>query len=318
MLTRMGKSKQAKVGGTEDRLQNLPDEILTHILSFLSTKESVRTGILSTRWKSVWSSVPTLELTMKDFCSKENDFFIDQGGLFDFLNRVLMSGSVQSLQKVDIKASYFNRSSWNVQQPRVCASIERSVVELRYESYGVSVNRPCEFPQSLFCCKKLVVLKLCVKMVLNIPMTSICFPNLKVLALVSIIYKDDYSAQNLLSSCPVLEDLVIVRETNDNLGTLNVTSGSLKNLVVDVTLSWREVSVPVRKTLIDASALEYLHIDDIATLEYSAVKDFSSITNAKLALENNEMCLFELLRKISNVKFLSLSHNTTVVSLRRL
>lgn len=160
-----------------------------------------------------------------------------------------------------------------------------------------------------------MVLKLYAKMVLNFPITSTCFPNLKVLALVSIIYKDYYSAQNLFSSCPVIEDLVIVRETNDNLGTLNVTFGSLKNLVVDVTLSWREVYVPVQKTLMDASALEYLHIVDDSTHEYNVVKDFSSITNAKLALENNEMGVFELLRKISNVKFLSLSYATTLESL---
>lgn len=35
-----------------------------------------------------------------------------------------MSGSVHSLQKVDIKAFYRNHSSRNVQQPWVCAAIE--------------------------------------------------------------------------------------------------------------------------------------------------------------------------------------------------
>ncbi|KAM7464235.1 hypothetical protein LguiA_032356 [Lonicera macranthoides] len=40
-----------------DKVSNLPDAILTCVLSSLSTREAVRTSILSTRWKSIWTSV---------------------------------------------------------------------------------------------------------------------------------------------------------------------------------------------------------------------------------------------------------------------
>ena len=71
-----------KAGDMQDRLSNLPDAILTHILSFLKTKDAVRTSILSTRWKSVWASVPTLNLSKSDFQFKGNRRRLGYGSIF--------------------------------------------------------------------------------------------------------------------------------------------------------------------------------------------------------------------------------------------
>ncbi|XP_045822400.1 putative FBD-associated F-box protein At3g12840 [Trifolium pratense] len=45
---------------TIDRISDLPDSILSHILSFLPTKQASATSILSKRWKLVWHSILTL------------------------------------------------------------------------------------------------------------------------------------------------------------------------------------------------------------------------------------------------------------------
>ncbi|XVE65219.1 hypothetical protein DITRI_Ditri07aG0163500 [Diplodiscus trichospermus] len=45
-----------------DRLSDLPDSIILHILSFVETKFSVRTCVLSRRWKCLWASVADLDL----------------------------------------------------------------------------------------------------------------------------------------------------------------------------------------------------------------------------------------------------------------
>jgi len=51
----------------EDRLSNLPDSVILHILSFLNTKDVVRTCVLSARWKDIWKYIPTLILNSSRF-----------------------------------------------------------------------------------------------------------------------------------------------------------------------------------------------------------------------------------------------------------
>src|SRR4051812_2532604 len=59
----------------EDRLSDLPDCVILHILSLLITEHAVRTCVLSTRWKHLWKRIPTLILhssrfsTVKKFAS---------------------------------------------------------------------------------------------------------------------------------------------------------------------------------------------------------------------------------------------------------
>ncbi|XP_057425993.1 F-box/LRR-repeat protein At3g26922-like [Lotus japonicus] len=50
-----------------DRLSDLPDCVLLHILSFVKARNAVQTCILSTRWKDLWKSLPSLILLSPDF-----------------------------------------------------------------------------------------------------------------------------------------------------------------------------------------------------------------------------------------------------------
>jgi hypothetical protein len=59
--------KSGENGESEDRLSNLPDCVLRHILSSLDSKSVVQTCVLSKRWKFLWKSIPNLKLHASRF-----------------------------------------------------------------------------------------------------------------------------------------------------------------------------------------------------------------------------------------------------------
>ena len=59
----------------KDVISSLPDCLLIHILSFLPTRASVATSILSTRWRSLWKLVPVLDLDQRKlFRQSDTDY----------------------------------------------------------------------------------------------------------------------------------------------------------------------------------------------------------------------------------------------------
>jgi hypothetical protein len=64
----MKRSKQKYTDdGKQDRLSDLPDSVVLHILSFINTKEAVQTCILSKRWKNLWKFLTTLTFSTRHF-----------------------------------------------------------------------------------------------------------------------------------------------------------------------------------------------------------------------------------------------------------
>ncbi|KAI8005574.1 F-box/LRR-repeat protein [Camellia lanceoleosa] len=80
------KSKLGDVYEEKDRISSLSDAILSHILSFMPIKCAARTSLLSTRWKSIWTSVPTINLKQLYFRNNEDL----SSGFMDFVNMVLL------------------------------------------------------------------------------------------------------------------------------------------------------------------------------------------------------------------------------------
>ena len=56
--------RNAVNAGTEmviDRISSLPEDIIHHVMSFLSTVEVTQTSVLSKRFNSIWSTFPVID-----------------------------------------------------------------------------------------------------------------------------------------------------------------------------------------------------------------------------------------------------------------
>nr|XP_043614600.1 F-box/LRR-repeat protein At1g55660-like isoform X2 [Erigeron canadensis] len=64
---RDGKKKMGKSDNDLDRLSMLPDDLIHKILSFISSKETVRTSAWSSRYRFIWTTMPYFNFSTYDF-----------------------------------------------------------------------------------------------------------------------------------------------------------------------------------------------------------------------------------------------------------
>ncbi|XP_026420716.1 putative F-box/LRR-repeat protein At4g13960 [Papaver somniferum] len=90
------------IGEADDRISELPDPILHHILSFLDIKPVARTCILSKRWNDIWTSIPTLSFGSR----LEPPSLSETNKFMEFLDRTLLLHDTSSnIQKFHLKTN---------------------------------------------------------------------------------------------------------------------------------------------------------------------------------------------------------------------
>ncbi|XP_027080484.1 FBD-associated F-box protein At4g10400 isoform X1 [Coffea arabica] len=296
-----GQSKNQKIlkgadvsscSNVPDRISTLPDAVLGQILSFLPTRFAAQTGVLSKRWKKLWISVPTLDFDIKlqdrgnmakfDGFAKSDDI----QSFTNFVDRLLFVRDHSSIR--EFRFSFDDRFDprrfyawmWIV----IMSNIE--VLDLDMRSL-VGIR---ELPWSLFSSKSLVVLKLSGRFLLAIPCTA-SFPRLRTLCLKYVMYVSDASIEELLSACPVLEDLQITRERWDNAVNIVIAQPSLKRLTFE---SYGDTSMQSSnraggrikyKLLVKAPNVEYMKLVDFAS-DDMAVEHMPCVNEANINVNN--------------------------------
>ncbi|CAN6806434.1 unnamed protein product [Brassica oleracea] len=253
----------------EDMISLLPDHLLCQILSDVPSKTAVVTSVLSTRWRTIWLSTPVLDLHTDDFTNFTAfasfiSWFLDFSKGSSCLHKLKLDlVSKRPIQEISIE------SSWDLAFVRgyldpyylITDWINKAVTR-KVKHLDISFPWIVEMmPLSIYTCETLVSLKL-----QNVPLADsqyVSLPRLKTMHLVDNIYASDALLENLVSSCPVLEDLTVVRkgDTVYNFEVLRVRSQSIKSLVV--VLSGRKWWYKAcRVAVIDAPGLNYLSLKD--------------------------------------------------------
>ncbi|RHN45189.1 putative F-box domain, FBD domain, leucine-rich repeat domain, L domain-containing protein [Medicago truncatula] len=202
---------------TVDRISALPDSVICHILSFLPTKQSAATSILSKRWNPLWHSVFTLDFDdhgFADFATFRYFVFcvmLARDPTLPLRSFRLKCGASQGCDPQDI-----NRF--------VRAAVQRGTQNFIMETDLVKTDR--EFltelgstVSTIFNSRNLVVLKLKTLLVTDLP--QINFPLLKTLHLKKVYILRDFN--KLIEGCPILEELEITtsflfRFSKDGIG----------------------------------------------------------------------------------------------------
>ncbi|POO03399.1 F-box domain containing protein [Trema orientale] len=157
----------------QDRISNLPDDLVRNIISRLSIREAVRTSLLSAEWRLKWASIPhfvfaDVSWPLSSIGRGEEFAFGKFGSVLDYL--VSVYPSTISMRKLSLDSTRIPLSFFSFQ--------DLTDLELRRCSW-----RP--------------------------PSTFGGFHHLKCLRLTRVEFDED-SYNSLVSSCPKLEKLVLL------------------------------------------------------------------------------------------------------------
>ncbi|KAK6269037.1 hypothetical protein QUC31_013197 [Theobroma cacao] len=201
--------------GERDRISDLPDSLLEHILTFLPTKYVVRTGVLSKRWKDLWVSHPYVSLRDDGI----NNQTVKVSKFMNFLNKILLHPQAK-VKKIQLS------SRERLESPEFIRWFQAVMMKDDLEELDLGFRKIYHTPQSnLTVCNTLVILKLDFGAFSgNKFPKSFCFPNLKTMHLNGFLLA--YNFPNQLLQCQNLESLIIRNYILDLMSHGLVLNGS--------------------------------------------------------------------------------------------
>ncbi|OMO65099.1 hypothetical protein COLO4_31577 [Corchorus olitorius] len=302
-MSRQRRRRRRNLSEEEDYISRLPDSIIIdEILSRLpSTKEAVKTGVLSTKWKHLWTSNPNLKFSQFDIR--------DDQGYASFVNKTLILHSSNKVRKFFLRCYHdIFDEAW------LCFAIRHGVEDLNLDLFNRTTtffpyDEDCiryQIPQDLYAHSSII--KLRTKFCDYAPKAEVSWTSLKVLNIREAALTEDV-LQRILAGTPLLEYLELYECWGTNSIQVSSTS-ALKELVIrewldprwlpagDIDVNTLEISIPSVKSLelsgawqtkcllLDASSLVEAHLTEFSefnlVIEEGDIQEYASMVNEML------------------------------------
>ncbi|XP_015941621.1 F-box/LRR-repeat protein At3g26922 [Arachis duranensis] len=209
---------EEKIDESDINIYDLPDPVLALIISFLPTKEAIRTSLVSKRWQHLWKDISKINL-------KEEYREIQL--LREFVSKLLVVCDCLNFTKFSFSC-YVRENATKVNE-WLCGFINPRIEELSLDLE--LIEKPLVFPHHLFTFARLTKFHLNMDHVLDLP-SSIFLPSLRSLSLKNIIFPDSSSADRLFSGCPSLEELTLIYCNWMNVKAITISSPLLQKVVI--------------------------------------------------------------------------------------
>jgi hypothetical protein len=266
---------------TTDRLSELPEPVVEHILSFIPLKKILQLSTLSKRWQKVWTLFPIPQFNSKFYESnlyeisgneKKRKIKIKSEEFNYFVERTLVCRCRQKLRinMFNLKIRVMCEPDYVVANRWIGYAIKSNVKELNLglKSYVYSSEeKPDEYqvPESILRAKSIILLNLFGgNLKSKSSYNDINLSSLRKLVL-SRVDMDDQIFPSLIYGCPVLEEIKIKRcygLKNIHLPACLPKLMSIKLLKYDEELESFEMEVPnLKKLVIDSPIVtdKWLH-----------------------------------------------------------
>ncbi|XP_021807482.1 F-box/FBD/LRR-repeat protein At5g22700-like [Prunus avium] len=315
----------------QDRISQLPSDLLPRILSFLPIKDAVATSILSTKWHNIWTIVPVID-------ADQNSIQVDEDRFYTIVNSILRHPMAAPfpLHKFILKCD--RCTSHAAINNLIQAALDRQVKELDLCIAPHNIVHKFPLPVEVYRNQHLKVLKFSkVRVHDNEPPGSFppgSFPSLKNLQ-VDISYACDKSLQKFYHHCPVLEELRMEGEKNPFRKVncqFDVSSESLKALYIKLQSNYdvqydddEEEAEEIYTFKIKAKNLESLFIDEDILADYEMEELISLVEgNIQIGWKDHQYSMgdrtffnkaFKIIRGLTHARTLTLGERTTGVRL---
>lgn len=315
---------ESKTLDLDDRISNLPDSILLHILTFLPLTDAIGTQSLSKRWDHLWDSIPSLVFRLEHNSSN------NLGKFMSFVDRTLvLYNSGAFIERFCVAFNYFETYKQNVHS-WIRFAVNRQVEEIDlqfHESMCYFAELPFCYNLPRFLCRYETI------KVLNLRHCSfrscggdINWKSLRRLSM-SLCSIDDAIMAKILAGSPGLEYLELDKCYGFN--RVEIDSIALKELVINGYFQYEYAVLGEDYVMtISAPYLQLLIIAGYMSYKKYRLENLSSLVEARLSLQLNDLYVYDdlfwenktmmidILGRIQHVKKLTLgSYCLQIISL---